>query len=50
MAENRKEVSLNEIEQATGGTVVRFCRHQNKSLTRREQDGKRSGLLPAQMR
>ncbi len=33
MAENRKEVNLNEIEQATGGIVHRVCRHQNKSPT-----------------
>ena len=35
MAENKKEVSLNEIEQVTGGGIVapRYCRHNNKSLT-----------------
>ena len=33
MAENRKKVGLNEIEQVDGGIVPRICRHQNKSLT-----------------
>ena len=33
MAENRKEVNLNELEQVNGGSVVRFCRHTSKSLT-----------------
>ena len=33
MAENRKEVNLNEIEKVSGGIVHRTCWHQKKSLT-----------------
>ena len=33
MEDGKKEVSLNEIEQVTGGIVPRICRHLNKSLT-----------------
>ena len=33
MAENMKEVNLNEIEKVSGGIVPRICRHKNKSLT-----------------
>lgn len=33
MAGNRKEVSLNEIEQVTGGIVPRICRHKKKTPT-----------------